>query len=164
MSVFNTKNPQQYFPTLRLFCFLLSFGKENYKAKALGKGVVSMLYLAATMHIRNLDLRNWADQMWHSSATTVCIYRQHYSQWGIDLKHKLTIYLSNIFCFGLNLSSVIILSVISFQNVWLPLQRISQLVISRMRKWKFRQIFFRKFDLSEFSSDFNDYYMKKYLF
>ena len=61
------------FPQLRPFCFPLSFGKENCKAK----GVVSMLYLAATMHIHNLDLRNWADQMWHSSATTVRIYR-HY--------------------------------------------------------------------------------------
>ena len=105
-SVFNTpvfsehlwtpKKLNNVSPHWDFFCFLLSFGKENCKAK----GVFSILYLAATMHIRNLDLRNWADQMWHSLATTVCIYRQHYSQWGTDLKHKLTIYLSNSFVFG----------------------------------------------------------------
>ena len=31
-------------------------------------------------------------------------------------------------------------------------------------KWKNWKIFFRKLDLSEFSSDFNDYYMKRHLF
>ena len=146
-SVFNTpvfsehlwtpKKLNNVSPHWDFFCFLLSFGKENCKAK----GVFSILYLAATMHIRNLDLRNWADQMWHSLATTVCIYRQHFSQWGTDLKHKLTIYLSNSFCFRLNLSSDINLSIMScIQNVWLPLQCTMQ-----QEQWELCHLGFRNF-------------------